>query len=330
MIDNINRRRASAYSWHQLGTRCTVMGTGPGDIRLAAALVQGELALLDRTCSRFRSDTELAEVTWGRWSEVSALLFSLISAAIRSAELSDGAVDPTVDLARLGYDRDLSLVQLRYSPAEDRRAGPLVLTPGWRGIGLNASSSQVFLPEGSTSISIQCQGVGRGPGRHHLCRGLRRRFPGQPRRRHRHCRAGSGRWLAGDDRGVGGHLRGGPGLGCRPGGQPAPRRSGHLLHRLPDLATGGRLRHHIIDPSTGEPAEPVWRTVSVAAASAELANTASTAAVVFGEQAPLWLTERGIAARLAPTWAGSLHLRLARRPRARRPAGRQPGAVVIR
>jgi thiamine biosynthesis lipoprotein len=60
----------------------------------------------------------------------------------------------------------------------------------------------------------------------------------------------------------------------------------------------GRTVHHIVDPRTGEPAEPVWRTVSVVAASALDANTASTASIVKGESAPEWLGRLGLAARL--------------------------------
>ncbi|MEV6495530.1 FAD:protein FMN transferase, partial [Actinoplanes sp. NPDC051633] len=47
----------------------------------------------------------------------------------------------------------------------------------------------------------------------------------------------------------------------------------------------GRLLHHIVDPRTGRPAEPVWRTVSVAANSCLDANTLSTAAMVRGRTA---------------------------------------------
>jgi thiamine biosynthesis lipoprotein len=61
---------------------------------------------------------------------------------------------------------------------------------------------------------------------------------------------------------------------------------------------GGRENHHIIDPSTGEPVQSPWRTVTVAARSCLAANTASTAAIVMGERAPAWLAERGVAARL--------------------------------
>ena len=61
---------------------------------------------------------------------------------------------------------------------------------------------------------------------------------------------------------------------------------------------GRAMLHHILDPRTGMPAEPVWRTVSVLAGSALDANIASTAAIIRGEQAPAWLERIGLAARL--------------------------------
>jgi thiamine biosynthesis lipoprotein len=61
---------------------------------------------------------------------------------------------------------------------------------------------------------------------------------------------------------------------------------------------GGRSIHHIIDPRTGAPATEVWRTASVHSQSALAANTASTAAIVLGEDALPWLTKRNLAARL--------------------------------
>ena len=76
---------------------------------------------------------------------------------------------------------------------------------------------------------------------------------------------------------------------------------------------GGRSVHHIIDPRTGASADGCWRTATVAAGSALRANTASTAAIVLGQEALLWLTERGFGARLVhidgsitttPGWPG--------------------------
>ena len=62
---------------------------------------------------------------------------------------------------------------------------------------------------------------------------------------------------------------------------------------------GSRTVHHIVDPRTGDVPEPCWRTVSVAAKSCVDANTASTAAIVLGGQAPDWLAARRLPARLA-------------------------------
>jgi thiamine biosynthesis lipoprotein len=61
---------------------------------------------------------------------------------------------------------------------------------------------------------------------------------------------------------------------------------------------GGVEVHHLLDPRTGLPATPVWRTVSVAAGSCVDANTASTAAVVRGRAALPWLADLGLPARL--------------------------------
>jgi thiamine biosynthesis lipoprotein len=61
---------------------------------------------------------------------------------------------------------------------------------------------------------------------------------------------------------------------------------------------GDDTLHHIVDPDTGRPAPSRWRTVSVAASTCVDANTASTAAVIRADDAPRWLSERGLAARL--------------------------------
>jgi thiamine biosynthesis lipoprotein len=60
----------------------------------------------------------------------------------------------------------------------------------------------------------------------------------------------------------------------------------------------GDIVHHILDPRTGRSADPVWRTVSVAAQTCYAANTVSTAAVVRGWPALTWIRALGMAARL--------------------------------
>jgi FAD:protein FMN transferase len=61
---------------------------------------------------------------------------------------------------------------------------------------------------------------------------------------------------------------------------------------------GTRELQHLFDPRTGEPVDSPWCTVTVAAASCVDANTASTAAFVLGAEAPSWLDERKLPARL--------------------------------
>ena len=62
---------------------------------------------------------------------------------------------------------------------------------------------------------------------------------------------------------------------------------------------GGDVLHPLLDPRTGRPAEPVWRTVSVAAGTCADANAASTAAVIRGR--PRWAGWPGSACR--PAWS---------------------------
>jgi thiamine biosynthesis lipoprotein len=61
---------------------------------------------------------------------------------------------------------------------------------------------------------------------------------------------------------------------------------------------GGLDLHHVLDPRTGLPPEPVWRTVSVAAGTCVDANTVSTAAIVRGRRVWPWLRSVGLPARL--------------------------------
>ncbi len=61
---------------------------------------------------------------------------------------------------------------------------------------------------------------------------------------------------------------------------------------------GGVPVHHIIDPATGTPASRHWRLVSAAGASCVEANAATTAAVVWGPDAPDRLAALGAPARL--------------------------------
>lgn len=65
----------------------------------------------------------------------------------------------------------------------------------------------------------------------------------------------------------------------------------------------------LLDPRTGNRLDPLWRSVTVCAASCLDAHAAASAAMLMGDQAPAWLWEHGLAARLVGT--DSLVLRVA-------------------
>ncbi|MGZ4273273.1 MAG: FAD:protein FMN transferase, partial [Solirubrobacteraceae bacterium] len=77
------------------------------------AAVRSELEAIDAAASRFRADSELSRLnalseSGGGTLTTSPLLAEAVRLAIRAADVSDGAVDPTLGapLVTLGYDRD--------------------------------------------------------------------------------------------------------------------------------------------------------------------------------------------------------------------------------
>jgi len=100
--------------WEALGTSIVLRLVDPAAIELARMTVERELDAIDRSCSRFRADSELSRVNGagGRSVKVSALLMEALTVALRGAELTDGDVDPTLGraLELAGYDRDRLLL----------------------------------------------------------------------------------------------------------------------------------------------------------------------------------------------------------------------------
>ena len=272
------------------------MVTDPRCLAEARRLLTADLAEVDLACSRFRADSEICALRTvkGRPARVSPLLAEAIAVALRAARLTDGDVDPTVGAAMsaVGYDRDFEHVQ-PIGP-------PLALTvrrvPGWREVHLEGQSltmpAGVQLDLGATAkawAADRSAGADRVPAR------LRR--AGQPGRRHRGRRpAPEGGWRirVQDVTGSPADPPAGPYalIAIRDGGLATSSTAARRWQR------GGDVLHHILDPRTGLPAEPVWRTVSVAAGTCADANAASTAAVIRGRRALGWLAQLGLPARL--------------------------------
>jgi len=287
----------ASADWTALGTMVQLLVTDPWRLAEGRRLLEADLAAVDAACSRFRPDSELVAVDSAPGPvEVSPLLAEALAVALRAARLTDGDVDPTVGeaMAAIGYDRDFPLV-----PAH---GPPLTLSvrsvPGWRQVQFDEGSRILALPRGARldlGATAKAWAADRSAAR--LADVL-----------------GCGVLVSlGGDIAVAGQAP--PGgwrvrvqdVTGRPEDPPAGP-SAVVAIQDGGLATssttarrwrrGGDVLHHILDPRTGLPAPACWRTVSVAAASCVDANTASTAAIIRGRDAPGWLSGLGLPARL--------------------------------
>ncbi|MFF7443041.1 FAD:protein FMN transferase [Streptomyces sp. NPDC008122] len=278
-----------------LGTTAVLLVTDPGALPAAEAVLRAELAAVDRACSRFRPDSELSRLNLnaGRTTTVSAYFAEALEAALRAARLTDGTVDPTAGSAviALGYDRTFASL----SP-EDARPVPVTRpAPGWRHIAFDPRTRRLRLPPG-TRLDLGATAKALAADRAVLQAA---------------ATTGCGVLvsLGGDLATAGAAPEGGWRIAladdhARPaseGGAAVAVTGGALATSGIQVRTwrrGGRVVHHVVDPATGEPAAPVWRTVTVAAGTCVDANAVSTAAIVRGERALDWVRATDLPARL--------------------------------
>ncbi len=300
----------ASASWRALGTYVQLVVADADVLEPAREVATGLLERVDRTCSRFRDGSDLvrANARAGTWTAVDPLLVDALRAALRAAADSGGLVDPTLgaDLARLGYDDDLDAVRARtVTPSGPADLGRPVRTAGWQDVEVRDDAVRV--PAG---LALDLGATGKAWAADRVAEAVR---------------DATGTALAvslGGDVATAapaGHPAAGVGwpvhVAERPGEAPQDRAvlvagtgaaalatSSTLARRwaVPDGpgAPGPRTVHHLLDPRTGSPVPGTYRTVSVAAPTCLRANTASTAALVLGAQAPGWLAARGLGARL--------------------------------
>jgi FAD:protein FMN transferase len=308
------RRRLAGANWESWSTSVVLRVTDPSMLERARAAVERELDAIDRACSRFRSDSELARVnaSAGRTVRIGPLFAEALTLALRAAELTDGDVDPTIGSALViaGYDRDWRLLE---PPEENRRPenrpstspSPRERDPtsriamravcGWRNLMFDPAAYTVRVPSGFTldlGATAKAWAADRAAQAAALAGG---------------CGALVG--LGGDiatsgpapARGWQIHVTDDHRSGPTAPGQTVSIRSGGLATSSTAVRRwrhAGKTMHHIIDPATGLPVREVWRTISVAAASCADANIATTAALIRAGAAPAWLAGLGVPARL--------------------------------
>ncbi len=267
--------------------------------RLAAAVAQVRRVVdaFDLACSSFREDSELARLNRSpaRVVAVGPLLLEAIRAALRAAQLTGGAVDPTVGEALFAH---------RINPSGGAGEFRVRPAPGYAVVSVDEATQSVLRPPGvQLDLGATAKGLAADLAAKDAC-----------------AMAGCGVLvsLCGDIAVAGTPPPGGWGVrvtddhrrGDGPGQNVAIREGGLATSSttVRHSGTGADAVHHLIDPVTGRPTCGPWRTVSVTAHSCVDANTASTAAIVLGEAAPDWLEHHGFPARLVDQAGQVRHL----------------------
>ena len=293
-------RQQNSVTWHALGTQVRLVVAGQEeDLDQARRILAADLAEVDVTCSRFRPDSEIRTLTAPR-TQVSSLLADAIAVALRAAWLTDGDVDPTVGAAMraIGYDRDFAQVkeQVKEQVRDSHRTVTPKQIPGWRNVSLDGRI--LTLPPGAEldlGATAKAWAADRSAFRiaNHLGCGVLVGLGGDiavagpPPEDGWRVRVQD---VTGhpDDDPVGPYAN----VAIAKGGLATSSTAARRWRR------GGDVLHHILDPRTGLPAAPVWRTVSVAAGTCADANAASTAAIIRGHDAMSWLARNLLPARL--------------------------------
>lgn len=282
----------SSCTFTTLGTYAYVAVRDAGELAKAEALAREILTDVDETCSRFREDSDLSAVNEnpGQWTRAHPVLVAGVRVALDAARLTDGLVTPLLGrpLSYWGYDRDFaSLTELADRPlggASEAPADP----HAWTRVELDQDA--VRIPAGT---ALDLGATAKAWASDMIAAAWRENLDG-----------GALISLGGD-------------LAIVADGQPWPIAVSERPHADPDqlvtldsggLATssttvrrwrrGGAVRHHLIDPRTGRPANGPWRTITATGASAVAANTATTAALILGTEAVPWLDSHAIDARL--------------------------------
>jgi len=274
--------------WTLWTTTARLVVTQPEALPAARSLVEAYLHQVDDAANRFRADSEISGFPpEGGYVETSPVLRDLLERALWAAELTDGDVDPTVGstMERLGYDRDLDLILTDGAPAR----AVVRAVPRWGCVTLH--ESLVWLPAGTRlDLGATAKAAAADRAAALVCREL-----------------GVGVLVS-----LGGDIAtAGPapadGWQVRVQDRPEDPATQVTVHAGGAIATsstvsrtwrrGAERLHHIVNPRTGRPAAPYWRSVTVAAPSCLHANAVSTASVIRGHRAVAWVERLGLPAR---------------------------------
>lgn len=287
-----------------MGTRWQVTACAPRDADLRA-LHDGIQACLDRVVAEMSTWEQGSDISRynrapaGTWQVLPAAFFEVLSRALRIADESGGACDPTVGpLVRAwGFGPGGRGGQIPEAAALDAARRNV----GWRRLGLDAATRRVLQPGG---VELDLSGVAKGHAVDAVSDWLRTQgvsgslvdVGGELRGHGRKPDGSAWQVLVEDDEEDEAEDATGaakPCILCLYGAAVAT--SGERWHRFEQ---DGRRYAHTIDPRSGRPVEHAPALVTVVAPSALDADAWATALTVLGVEAGLALADaRGMAAR---------------------------------
>lgn len=275
----------ATQTWRVWTTDASLTLRDPDAMPAARAVADRVTDAVDRACSSFRSDSELSEAAAGQADgvRISPLLEDLLRAALDVAELTDGAVDPTLgaQLEALGYLGSFEGTSVAFTTME----------PAWPQVsvtdGILTAPAQVRFDLGATAKAFAADLIVATVHQEVSSHGVLVSLGGDI--------ATAGPAPVGGWRLLVQDLDGDPAAEVSLAAGMAVATSSTQKRQWDHR---GVRRHHILDPMFGLSADPVWRTSSCAAATCLIANAYSTAAIVKGLDATPWLESHHVAARL--------------------------------
>ncbi|MCW2798883.1 MAG: thiamine biosynthesis protein [Aeromicrobium sp.] len=280
----------ASCTWSDWSCKVRVTVDRESALEDARAIVIRLMDDVAQSVDRFRPDSELSAINAaaGRMIPVSRRTIALLDTAIEAASATGGAVDPTIGfhVQHAGYDTDIETVR-----ASIQLARPLTLQQAdWTRVRVDHDVAAAGIPAGfqldlgATAKAWTADTAARDIA-HALGTAVLVEIGGDLSVAGR--RMNSWQVDVGEQSGVPAQR-----IGLAHGGLAT---SSTAVRRW---RTSDGEAHHIIDPRTGRPSTGPWRTATVWAATAVEANTASTAALVLGDEAVAYLNEAGLAARL--------------------------------
>ncbi len=271
--------RLQPAAFRAMGTECAAAVTiGRGSDRAGATraltAAQLEVEACEQALSRFRPDSDLSRLNsaHGEWVAVDRRLIDALRSALRARDDTGGRYDPTIlpALEAAGYDRSFEELRERAPATAD----------GWRpnaSVELDVAASRARVEPGA---AVDLGGIGKGFAAERALQTMTGAWPALP---------GALVDLGGDIAVCGAPPDGGPWRLSIADPRGSAAELATVAVRAGAAATSGRDQrrfgpagrlHHLIDPTTGSPAEQGPLAVTVAGTDAAQVEAYATALAI--------------------------------------------------